>query len=123
MRRFGLAAGLAACACAANAQPAKPMQLSPAVKKDLQCFIIYTAAAGVAKDEQTQQAAGYGTMYYLGRLDVSARSLDLVQAVRQESAAMEGNPETQRIGQICGEELKTRGQALMSIGQSLQGKP
>ena len=111
------------CALAAlvsrPAHAAPPVPLSPAVKKDVQCFILFAAAAGTATDEIVKQGAAAGTMYYLGRLNVAAPGLDLNQAVQQEAVIFETEQKAEQIGAACDSELQKRGADMMSLGAKL----
>jgi hypothetical protein len=120
MRHCILLASLIGLAAAAPAQPAAASSLAPTVKKDVQCFLLYAAAAGDTKDEKVRQAGGFGTMYYLGKLDVAAPGLNIVEAVRAEAKALEGNPTAKEIGTSCDSEFGKRGAELMKIGEELQ---
>ena len=104
-------------------QPAAAVALSPAVQNDVQCFILYAMAvdsADKAKNEKTKETAALGMMYYFGKLQVGAPSLNLVDAVRQEAKTMTGNPKTKEIGAGCDTEFTKRGAELINIGGQLQ---
>jgi hypothetical protein len=95
--------------------------LSDSVRKDVQCFVLYAAAAGQAKDDKTRQVASVGTMYFVGRLDAGARGLDLAEAARQEGDALQKNPNIKDIGDACDKRLSQRGAALIELGKQLGG--
>jgi hypothetical protein len=117
---------LAICAAfmaAVPSQAAPPVSRSPAIEKDAQCLLLYLAAAGDGKDEKTQQAAIAGSWYFLGKLDVSAPGTDLVQLLRDEGNALQGNPRAREIGAACDAELAKRGNELIDVGQQLQSAP
>ena len=120
MRHLLLIAGLsAATATSAGAAPATT--LSPAIKQDVQCFVLYSVAAGNVTDEKQRTAAIAGTWYFLGRIDAKSPGLDLEQAMRQEIDAMQGN-ETQAkaVGTACDAQFSKRGGELTSLGERLQ---
>jgi hypothetical protein len=115
-----LIAGLAAAA----AQSAPPT-LSPSAHKDVQCFLLYAAAVGAAEktnNQNTKEAGSLGVMYFLGKLQVSAPGLNLLDAVRQEAKAMDGNPRAKEIGEACDAEFTGRGAELRAMGAQM-GKP
>jgi hypothetical protein len=123
MRRFALAAGLAATLAAMPSPSASAVPLSASVQQDLRCFMLFAAAvdqAGKAKNEQVRQAGSLGVMYFLGKLIVEAPTLNLADAVRQEGKAMDANPHVKEVGAACDSEFAKRGQELVNFGQELQ---
>ena len=119
MRSFYLLAGFAALIAVPD-RPALAVPLSPSVARDVQCFLLYAAAAGSATDDKAVQAASVGTMYFVGRIDVGAPGLDLVAALRQEADALEGNPKAKDIGESCDSQLAKRGTELIDVGEQLK---
>jgi len=119
MRRSLLVVSLISLAAAA--QPASaPIPLTPEVQRDVQCFMLFAAAAGNPKNKDVQAAGGLGMLYYLGRLDVHAPGLDIVRAVRQEAKTFDSPAKAKVIGEACDSEAKRRGQRLVQIGNELQ---
>lgn len=118
MRLQLLIAGLMAASAAtrANAAPAAPTP--PAIKPDLQCFILYTVAAGTEKDEKRVASAIAGTWYFIGRIDAIAPGLDLGQAMRAEIADLEHNPKTEAIGAACDAQFAKRGSDMTNLGKA-----
>lgn len=126
MRRFALAAGLAATIGVMPASSASTVPLSAPVQQDVRCFMLFAAAAGQAAngdDAQKRSASSMGVMYFIGKLTVEAPTLDLVGAVRQEGAAMDGNPRAKEIASACDAEFAKRGKELTDFGQKLQATP
>jgi len=119
MHRSLLAVSVISLAGTAQAQSA-PIALPPDVQRNVQCFMLYAAAAGNPQNKQVQAAGGLGMMYYLGRLDVRAPGLDIVRAVRQEARILESPANAKAIGAACDAEAKKRGQQLVQIGNELQ---
>ncbi len=119
MRRSLLVVSLISLAAAAPPASA-PIPFTPYVQRDVQCFMLFAAAAGNPKDKNVQTAGGLGMMYYLGRLDVRAPGLDIVRAVRQEAKTFESPAQARAIGDACDAEAKKRGQQLVQIGGELQ---
>lgn len=113
---FAVAAGLG------FAVPAQSMNVSltPPVKRDVQCFLLYAMGVDLAKDDTARQAASLGTMYFVGKLQVGAPGLDLTQAVRQEAESFQTNPNAKAIGAGCDAEVQKRGNELIDLGQQLQ---
>jgi hypothetical protein len=108
--------GLAAAAAAATGNAAPPSSLSPAVKRDLQCFVLYTLAAGTEKDEKKLTGVIAGTWYFLGRIDAIAPGIDLDSAMHAELAEMHSNPKTKEIGAACDAQFSKRGSDLVDLG-------
>lgn len=116
-------AAFATVAAASPAGAAPRVPLSPSVQKDVQCFVLFAAAAdsaGKAKDEAARAATSMGVMYYLGKLQAGAPGLNLVAAVRQEADGFAGNPHMKDIGAACDDEFQKRGQELVDFGKQLQ---
>ena|SRR5437868_15084631 len=121
MRRFIFT--LAAVAAVAPAESAPPITMSAGVQQDVRCFMLFAAAvdqAGKAKNEQARAATSLAVTYYLGKLTVEAPTLNLVEAVRQEAATMDGSPRAKAVGAACDAEFSKRGQELVDFGQQLQ---
>jgi hypothetical protein len=122
MRRFCLL-GSAALAAMTPAQAAAPVSMSPSVQQDVRCFMLFAAAvdqAGKAKNDDEREATSLAVMYFLGKLTVEAPTLNLVEAVRQEATALEGNPRAKDVGMACDTEFSKRGRELIDFGQKLQ---
>ena len=102
---------------------APPIMMSPALKRDVQCFVLFAIAVDGAEssnDEKMKQAGSLGMMYFLGKIRVSDPDLDFVEAVRQEANAMDVVPPTEEFGEDCDAEIQTRGAELIDLGQQLQ---
>lgn len=111
---IGLSAPLAA---AAPANPAVAPTGS-ATSKDVQCFILFASAVGNAKDEAAAKPATVGLAYFLGKVTRGAPGLNLVDAVKQESKALQtGNP--QAIGKVCEQEFSARMGDVDTLGKAL----
>jgi hypothetical protein len=115
-------AGLAAAASATSASAAPAPSLSTAVKQDLQCFVLYTIAAGAETDETKRTGAIAGTWYFLGQIDAVDPGLDLDQAMRAEIVAMQNNPRTKEIGAACDTQFSKRGADLVNLGRDFHKK-
>ena len=76
-----------------------------------------------AKNEKVQEATSLAVMYYYGKLAAEAPSLDVVEAVRQEAKALDGNPDTKQLGASCDAEFAKRGHELIEMGSKLQQPP
>jgi hypothetical protein len=112
---------IAIAAAVAAAAPAAPVPLSPAVKKDVHCFMLFAAEVDGAKEDKVRQAAGLGVEYYLGRIDVAAPGLDLARVVREEGAAFDRDPDAMKaVAATCDSEFTKRNQDLMNLGKDLQ---
>ena len=120
MKNLLLLISLAAAAAASPAQAAPAKSIAPAVKQDLQCFVLYTVAAGNEKDEKKVAGIIAGTWYFLGRIDAKAPGIDLEKVMRQEIPAMQADPRTKEIGAACDAQFSKRGADLIAMGQSLQ---
>jgi hypothetical protein len=108
---------MAAAVTAAAADAAPATSLTPAVKQNLQCFVLYTIAAGSEKDEKRLAGAIAGTWYFLGQIDSAAPGLDLEQAMRAEIDGLKGNSHANEIGASCDAQFSKRGSELMSLGK------
>ena len=122
MRLFRL---LGSCTALAAMMPATaaPISMSPAVQQDVRCFMLFAVAvdqAGKAKNDEAREATSLGVMYFLGKLTIEAPKLNLVDAVHQEVAAMNGNPNAKAVGTACDSEFAKRGQELVNFAQTLQ---
>ena len=94
--------------------------LSPAISKDVQCFLLFSVGIDQSKDEEAKQVAATAVTYYLGRLNAAAPDLDIAQAVLDEATALEKNPLAGKIGAACDAEFAKRGEELTRIGKSLE---
>ena len=110
----------AAAAAAAPPAPAPPVLLSDAVKQDVRCFMLYAIAVDDAQDEKIKAGTSLGLMYFFAKIKLEAPALSLAAAVRQEAAAMEGNPTVKDIGAACDTEFQARARELIDLGQELQ---
>ena len=124
MRRLSIVA--AATALISPAAAAPPIPLPAPVQQDVRCFLLFAAAvneAGKAKNDKMREATSLAVMYYYGKLRVEAPTLDLVGAVRQEVAAMDGSAKAKEIGASCDAEFSARGKELVDFGEKLQQQP
>lgn len=108
-----------AAALASAAPPQLAPAMTPAVRSDVQCFLLNLLAAGSTEDAELLTAATGGTMYFYGKLRVEAPNLNLVEAVRHELTAMNGNPKTEAIGEACDAEVQQRGKDMIELGEEL----
>jgi len=85
-------------------------------------MLFATAANDANKggSDKARDAAGLAVMYFYAKLTVEAPDLNIPEAVRQEAAALVGNPRAKEYGAACDTEFQQRGKDLMSIGQQLQ---
>lgn len=112
-----LLAGLVPIIAATPAQSAQPAALSAAAEKDAQCFVLYMAAVGGAKDDHDKQGAVAGTWYFLGKLEASAPGVDLVHTIQHEADVIQGSSHAHEIGAACDSEFQSKGAQLMDVGQ------
>ncbi len=109
---------------AAAAAPAAAPALNSAAQRDVQCFVLYAAAAGSEEqDEKTRQAGAMGLMYYYGKLQVEIPNLDLEAVIRREAEIMQGNARLEAVGEGCDSEFQKQAGALRDLGGKLQDKP
>jgi hypothetical protein len=111
---------LAACAAVvASPVAAQSVQAtSPAVARDVQCFILYAAAAGsTSGDEQTPGLLG--TAYFIGKLKAEAPDLDLLAAARGAVNSLQTNPQAKAIGASCDDEIAKFGEEMSRVGSQL----
>lgn len=121
MRQFAFVAAAAILASGAAAQSSPPSDLSPAVKQDVQCFLLYAVAIDDSKnDEKAQHGSSLALMYFVGKLAAEAPSLDLAAAARQVGTELEGNEHAKEVGAACDSEFSDRGKQLMDVGTRLQ---
>ena len=120
MRRLISLAAVAAVT--ATSAEAAPIKMTPAVQKDVQCFLLFAVASGQAgdsKDDQKQQGTALALTYYMGKLAVSSPGLNLADAIRQESETFKGNPHAKEIGDSCDTEFGKVGAQLRDLGSEL----
>jgi hypothetical protein len=119
--------GAAALASAATAAaPAPSAEISPATKADLRCFVLYAIAVGSAasnSDEATTEAGSIGLMYFYGKLQAEAPTLELEGAIRKEAAAMASDPKIKEVGKACDTEFAQRSAKLLELGKALESTP
>jgi hypothetical protein len=108
---------------AAPAYSAPLIPMSAAVKRDVQCFVLYSVAvngAEASKNEKMKQAVSLGVMYFFGKVRTVAPDLNFAGAVRQVAEAFDTDPERETIGSACDAEFQKRGAELIALGQELQ---
>jgi hypothetical protein len=121
MRDLLLLAAAAGLACAVPSRSSAQVTMSPAVKQDVQCFLLYAVAIEGAKDdEKAQHGASLAVMYFVGKLAAEAPGLDLAAAAREVAAGLEGNGHAKEIGAACDSEFSDRGKQLIDVGNQLQ---
>lgn len=106
-----------------SAHAAPPVTMSAAVKRDVQCFVLYSIAvngAETSRDEKLKQAGSFGMMYFLGKIKVAAPELNFVEAVRQEANAFDSGTKGEEVGTACDAEFQKRGAELVDLGRQLQ---
>jgi hypothetical protein len=115
---------LSAAAVAAAPPPAAPsISLTPAARRDVQCFILYAVAvagAEAAKEEKTKVAGSIGLAYFFGKLKAEVPGLDLADAVQQEANAIDSDTKSKEIGTACDSEFQKGGAELLDLGRKLQ---
>ena len=97
--------------------------MSPAVKRDVECFMLYSVAVNDAvssKNEQIKQAGSFGVMYFFGKVRAMAPDLNFADAVRQVAEGFDADPQREAIGNACDAEFRKRGAELVALGQELQ---
>ena len=122
MRYFSLLAAFTT-ATTTPAQAAAPTALTPAVQQDVRCFMLFAAAvndAAKANNSKVREATSLAVMYFYGKLAVESPGLNVVDVVRQEAKALEGDPAAKQVGAACDAEFGKRGKELMDVGQRLQ---
>ena len=87
MRKVLLLSAAAVLVSAAPSQSSAQVLLSPAVKQDVQCFVLYAIGIDMAKSDKDRQGAMMAMMYYVGKLTVGAPNVDLVKAIRQDPSS------------------------------------
>jgi hypothetical protein len=91
-----------------------------ATTDDVRCLVVSLAMAGVG-GKNVQAAGMMATLYYLGRLDGRAPGLDLENRVIDEVVAMRP-ADVKATAMRCGETMKSRGEALATVGQHIQAR-
>jgi hypothetical protein len=105
----------------ASAPASAQVAMSPAVKQDVQCFLLYAVAIDDSKnDEKAQHGSSLAVMYFVGKLAVEAPSLDLAAAARQVATELEENAHAKEVGAACDSEFADRGKQLIDVGNQLQ---
>lgn len=118
MLRTVLAAAMAAAIFAGSAQA----QNADALAADTRCAMLGLSMAGAANatDEQ-RQAGAMLSLYFVGKMYGASPGIDLRAAINQQASSL--TPELmQSESRRCGEEFRTLGQTLSSLGQA-QGAP
>lgn len=125
MRRLALVMTMIAAAASPMQAATAAVPLNPAAQRDVQCFVLYAAATGASdgSDEAVQRAAMLGTAYFIGKLKSGAPDLNLLDAVRQEAAALQGNPRAPDIGSACDAEVSRLSDEMIELGKELQRTP
>ncbi len=111
---IGLTAPLSAAAPAKSA--ASPAGNSNS--KDVQCFILFASAVGNAKDEASAKPASIGLAYYLGKITGNAPAINLIDAVKLESKALQ-SADPQKLGTACEQEFTRRMADVDALGKAL----
>jgi hypothetical protein len=94
--------------------------LSATATHDIQCFVMYSAAAGTVTDPQQKMATTMAVTYYYGRIRTHSPDLDVAQAAIEQFRILKG-AEAKRIGTACEAEFKAMGNELLALGRKLQG--
>jgi hypothetical protein len=118
MRRF-ISSAVFAAALAAPAGAA-PIKMTPAVQKDVQCFLLFAVASDQAADDKSKQGTALALTYFMGKLAVSAPGLNLAAAIQQEGEAFKNNTHAKEVGDACDAEFGKVGTQLQSLGSDLQ---
>jgi len=123
MRKIGM------WACAAAALLFAPVEGGEAVatnagdaaqSADVRCLIVMLRLQA-SSNETAKSSSLLGSMYYLGKLDGRAPSLDLEAALIEQFGKMQA-ADTKNEAVRCGNEMSTRGQAFEKIGEDLSKK-
>jgi len=95
-------------------------QTDPALDADLRCALVGLSLAGLngATPEQ-QQAGTLVSLFYIGRLQGRAPSINLESEIEALSGRVTPT-EMQAEGQRCGAEMTAVGQSLIAMGQNMQ---
>jgi hypothetical protein len=116
--------GAAAIAAApAQTVPVQSITLSEPVRHDVQCFMLYAIAvqgAVQANNDKVKQAGGLGVMYFFTKLKIEAPTLNLVDTIKQQAIAMQGDAQVKAIAATCDMEFQRQGTELQNLGQQLQ---
>jgi len=102
------------------ATEASAAPLAPAVRHDVQCFILFSMAVGAAEKPEQKTAATLAVPYYMGKIRTHSPGLDIAQAALDEIRSLRGSPDAERIGEQCDAEFQGVGRDLISIGERLQ---
>jgi|SRR4051812_25942533 hypothetical protein len=103
---------LAASSLSAGAAP------SPEIRDDLRCFLVMGALAGTAKEGPGLQTAIAGTLYFLGKLEERAPTLDIEAAGAAELLAIT-EAEFQTEKPRCLAVIEEKGKRLIAIGTAI----
>lgn len=99
---------------AATAAPVPALPQS--VHNDLQCMAIYAVAAGTQDNAEAKQVGGLGLVYYLGKVEVAAPSLDIAAALIAEMKQFETGDLATKAGERCGKDFEATGKRLITLG-------
>lgn len=90
--------------------------LPQSVQNDLQCMAIYAVAAGSEDNAQAKEVGGLGLIYYLGKIEVAAPSLDIAAALMEEMKKLETGDSATEAGERCGRDFEATGKRLIKLG-------
>lgn len=107
---------LGALATIARADPAATQTVA-----DAQCMVV-GARLSASTDPQQKVPGQMILMYYLGRIDGRSPSADLKALIKTETRKMTPS-DLQSAATRCGRQFAARGEEVVQIGKSLDGKP
>lgn len=110
---------IAACGAIVASPVAAQSGSSADVARDVQCFILYAAAAGSTSGDE-QVPGLLGTAYFVGKLKAEASGLDLVAAAREGIKSLQSNPDAKSIGSACDKEIAAFSTEMKRVGGELQ---
>ena len=91
---------------------------SAAATHDIQCFILFSAGAEGARDQE-KTAALMGITYFYAKLRTHSPNLDIAQAALEQARILEGS-DAEKIGGDCDTEFQNVGKELITVGQSME---
>lgn len=92
----------------------------PAVKRDVQCFVLYAVGVAGAKDDKQKEGASLGLMYFFTKLKYEVPSPDLASIVAQEADVIGNDPALKENADSCDKEFQARGKELMDLGDQMR---
>jgi hypothetical protein len=85
------------------------------LQADLRCML---AMYATSRNPQLAQGAGVALLFYAGRIEGRDPTIDLAAAMKKEALRMSASDYSFN-ARRCGDEVKAKGEALKTTGQSL----